>query len=679
MPIRPSECETVSQTPPDISWPEAGGGSYEIELVPEGGQVRRYRTPRNWLLIPEALPEGAYRWRVHSSRQGTRPGAWRTFTIAPGAVPFVVPEEDALIRSVLARARPRAFPRDAALRDLQKALSSSRAANWSAMLEEVARNLGTPVHDGRAAPANAAGERKDYSRALGENKRDASRVLDRMVKTAFTWKITGDRRYLDEARRLLAAAAAWDPKGATGVNHHQVAGHAVWSLALARDWLDAEIDAGEKRAVAAAVGARMEDLLEEFGIAQRRKLDKMPFNSHAWVALGEMAAASALMLGEHPQAERWFRATVRPFLFLYSPWGGHDGGFGNGMAYGIYDQLALTAPLDILHLATGVNPHAKGWSRNLAATLAYFMPPGSPTAVFGDAAEKLGFGSEVGDLANAIALRDPSPLSLWYRRQWPLQKPGSLIHVFAPAQSEAPAPVPPPLPPAAHFASTGWVAMHSSLADRARNSIYFRAGGVGSFSHNHADQNGFILNVRGRRLLLDSGYYDYRGSPHGNDWYVQTRAHNAITFDGGRGQAANDGAAIGEITAFEHARDFDIVTGDATAAYKGALSSAVRSLLYVRPNLLIVYDVLSAAEPRTWEWNAHALAPFRPVAADEVRVDAEDASLCLRLAEPGGFEFTQTNAFSTPPASRYGAGREVFPAQWHGRFRAIAPAPAPTS
>ena len=670
MPIKPRDCETVTQTPPDLSWPENGTGPYRVEIVGPGGQRHQSDTARNWLLMPATLPPGDYRWRVIPVQPGARPSEWRRFDIASDAVPFVVPAEHDLLLKVEGGERPRAYPRSQELQDMLGALKSSRAANWNALLNEVNREFGAPVTDGDTNPAVAEGERRTYATALAANKRDASRDLNRMVRTAFVWKVTGDPKYLSESRRLLMAVASWNARGATGVNHHQVAGQTVWSLALVRDWLDKDLGPEAKRAVFAAVAVRMEDLLKEFGIAERRKLDKMPFNSHAWVALGEMAAASSLLLGDDPRAEFWFQETVRPFLFLYSPWGGHDGGFGNGMAYGIYDQLALTTPLDILRLATGVNPYHKAWARNITTSLAYFMPPGSPTVQFGDGAEKLGFGSEVGDVASAIAQRYPTPLSLWYGRQWPLQKPGALIHVFAPVPATGGAQIAPPsLVPALHMEGVGWVSMHSSLIDRARTSLYFRSSPYGSFNHSHADQNSFVLNVRGRRLAVDSGYYDYRGSPHGNSWYTLTRAHNAITYDEGRGQSANDGAATGRITAFLHSADFDIVTGDATPAYKGVLSTAVRSMVYVRPNIVVVYDVLAAAEPHIWEWNLHSTMRFREIGPGAVRVDVEDTALCASLLEPKETVFTQSDVFAAVPQSAREDGKETFVKQWHGMFK----------
>jgi len=64
-PIRPADCATVEQTPPDFSWPDHGPGArYEFSLTLPNGTTRRRVTARNWIAWDEALPPGVYQWRV---------------------------------------------------------------------------------------------------------------------------------------------------------------------------------------------------------------------------------------------------------------------------------------------------------------------------------------------------------------------------------------------------------------------------------------------------------------------------------------------------------------------------------------------------------------------------------------------------------------------------------------
>ena len=213
----------------------------------------------------------------------------------------------------------------------------------------------------------------------------------------------------------------------------------------------------------------------------------------------------------------------------------------------------------------------------------------------------------------------------------------------------------------------------TDLADEARVSVYFKSSPPphGAFNHQHADQNAFVVNAGGRRLAIESGYYDGYKSPHWYGWLKQTRAKNAITYDGGRGQMFFEDTAVrrmgyGRITRFEHQPGYDLVTGDATHAYGGALEQALRTLVYLRPGVLVVHDRLASKIPRRWEWNIHALERMRETGERSIRIENGGQTLCVRLlGTPAAFE--QTDQWTERP-------RRGEP-QWHGRF-ATAPLPA---
>jgi hypothetical protein len=194
-----------------------------------------------------------------------------------------------------------------------------------------------------------------------------------------------------------------------------------------------------------------------------------------------------------------------------------------------------------------------------------------------------------------------------------------------------------------------------------RTSVYFKSSPYGSYNHSHADQNSFVVHARGRALAIDSGYYDYYDSPHWRDWYKQTRAHNAITFDGGQGQIHDSMAATGKIVRFEHRVDYDLVTGDATAAYGPALTRAVRSVVYVRPGGLLISDALASGTARTWEWNLHALSKMLLTNENGLEIVQDGVRMCVKLLEAPSGAFIQTDHVAAGPQGQY-------PRQWHARY-----------
>lgn len=677
MPVSPPDCASVDQSPPQFSWPDQGDVHYRVEIRDAHSKVVSHATDRNWLLLDAPLLTGTYQWRVlMPDRLDRAASEWRQFTVADNPTLFAVPLARELATKVGAKPRPRAFPIGSDKERYLEALASERKAARNTFLENARRQAVSPHVDAPDSLAIRLLGQKEYSKKLGDNKKISGFEINRMLDSALAWKVTGDKLFLDDARSTLLLMARWDPDGPTGTNHHQVAGRVLWSMALGLDWLYSELSQSERKRIVDVLAIRMEGLINEFDIWPRRKLDKAPFNSHGWVALGEAAAAAALLLGEHPRAPAWFDATVRPFAFLYSPWGGMDGGMGNGTAYGVWDSLALTIPMDIVLLATGVDLYQKGWSQNLGRFLTYFVPPGSKHGAFGDGAEKSYLMGDIGNLANAHANRSKDPVLHWYAKQVPARRANDFVQLFpsaSPAKIIADIGT---LPTAAYFRTVGWAAIHSSLGDRQKISLYFKSSAYGSFNHSHADQNSFVLSAYSQPLLIDSGHYDFYGSKHHEGWYRQTLAHNAITYDGGKGQSLQQTgtkeAASGKILAFSNHPDMAYVIGDSTQAYGGALKQALRTVVFLKPTTIVVYDSLNSQLPRRWEWNMHALSKFRRLNHQEMFLQSGDEKLCISMHASSPFEFEQTDQFAIAPDFKK-ATDVSDDKQWHGQFFSLQP------
>jgi hypothetical protein len=89
------------------------------------------------------------------------------------------------------------------------------------------------------------------------------------------------------------------------------------------------------------------------------------------------------------------------------------------------------------------------------------------------------------------------------------------------------------LPPNRYFADVGWVSLHSALGKPDQDiHVTFRASPYGSFSHSHADQNGFILNAFGEGLAINSAYREFHNSPHHDQWTRQSISKNVLLLDG---------------------------------------------------------------------------------------------------------------------------------------------------
>jgi len=494
-----------------------------------------------------------------------------------------------------------------------------------------------------------------------------------VLRLALTGIVLNDITVIDSAKLRALHLAGWSPRGATGFLQHDFAGTSIaWTLALAYDWLREHWTPQERRKLLDAIRPRVEDMLSPpikgtpsgwAALDWGRKLDRWPYDSHGAVILARLSVICSVLAGEESLFDRCAQAVVPRYLARPIPWGGADGGYSNGTAYAQWDVADTHFIVwHLLRNALGPDLWQHDWAKGYLNFIAYFLPPGAPSGLFGNETEKR-FPDVWATQAKAYAAALPSPLADWYARNQFGENPLHLALLLAPQRDWAAVSgaLPAGTPHAIHLSDIGWVAMHSDLGDRARTSVYFKSSPYGSYNHSHADQNSFVIHARGRILAADSGYYDYYGSPHWKDWYKQTRAHNAITFDGGQGQMHDTMKAKGQITHFEHFAEYDISTGDATAAYGGALTRAVRSLVYLRPNTVLVHDRLASDTPRTWEWNLHALSKMTEKGARSLEVAQDGVRMCVTLlAAPEG-AFSQSDRFTTAPQGNY-------PRQWHARY-----------
>jgi heparinase II/III-like protein/uncharacterized protein DUF4962/Big-like domain-containing protein len=651
--VRPADCATVEQTPPDFSWPDLSPDArYQVTLTYPDGHSKALTAPQNWINWDEVLPAGSYTWQVQATNaSGIQLSRSRRFTVAAGAVSFLVPDWTVLFNRAMAKPRPRALP-DA---PMLQAMISQRQTELGSLFAQVDSHLADPV---QAEPP--ASTPKATVRSLAEL--ESRRALE----AAFAWLVTNREEYFVDALRRAQNLAAWDPRGTT--SYAAVDEHArgiAWTLTVAYDWLHPRLDANQRNLLLASILARTTDMYNDL-IGSRARVAIQPYDSHRNHTLNYLGAIAVLLAGDIPEAQNWLRDALPLALHWTSPWGGEDGGFGNGSAYAHWVTGGSLATWYVLRWTVDVDIAQKAWVRNYARYLAYFLPPGTPTGAFGDGAE-LDLRENWGRFGRAYTLFAPSPLGRWYASQLPPGDAARLELLLAPPADLGPAPYPEGTPAGALLPSIGWAAMHSSLSDPARVSVYFKSSSFGSYNHSHADQNSFVVNAAGRALAIDSGHYDDYATPHWWQWYKQTRAHNAITYDGGRGQVVfeeSGNLGSGAITGYLQHPDYDIVSGDAGQAYGGALKEARRSLVYLRPNLVLVYDRLASDIPRQWEWNIHALNPMTVISDQKISIHNDPQSLCVDMLAGPAVRFVQTDLFTADPV-------DGTPRQWHGRFRSV--------
>jgi hypothetical protein len=160
-----------------------------------------------------------------------------------------------------------------------------------------------------------------------------------------------------------------------------------------------------------------------------------------------------------------------------------------------------------------------------------------------------------------------------------------------------------------------------------------------------------VLWAYGQRLLVRSGYYDLYGSEHHRNWVWSTRSVNNITVNG-QGQRKRTAEATGKIIAFKTTPTMDIVVGEAGGAYEPPLERFTRAIIFVKPELVVIYDRLEAKEPSTFEYWLHAVNKINVKDQYNINVQNDNVVCDIDFLMPSGLSFTQTDQYDPNPRPR---------------------------
>lgn len=487
------------------------------------------------------------------------------------------------------------------------------------------------------------------------------------------WLVTADERYLAKARSILVGTSKWKlaPEwragpvpGATDIRYNDEGHFRLWrKLPLVFDQLREALEADERHQILQHFrrrGVASVDWIEKEGSIRsiRRNSIDADLSSHP-VRFMPMTGLSALALWDDlPEAKSWWAFADHFYKSQFSPWGGDDGGWAEGVAYwrGTMEHASFQDAL----LALGdTNAYSNAFWRNTAWFCVYNIQPYLATS-FGDLSNAGKFNLEpaVADFLLHLArvhqdgrLRAYAELCSDTRprpsesglagldRRYPTSTE-FLFRNFAASRHPLPEAQPlSTLPPTRWFRDVGWVSMHSALGRPAEDiHVTFVSSPYGSFSHSHAHQNGFILNAFGAGLAVNSGFREWHNSPHHDQWTRQTRSKNALLIDG-RGQKPRSKASTGRITRVQSVAGTWLASGDATESYAaeqpGRVRRVTRDLAFVDLRYLVIRDVVETSEPTTVQWLLHT---ERTLVWDEARNAGSTtngpAALAVRLVVP---------------------------------------------
>lgn len=655
---RPYDGAKLKISPVGLAWlPCLSAANYQVDIFDEGGhRLYSENVGKDPVHCPDRiLPSGTYTWDVialdNRGRDIARRGR-RSFTISEDAakLPWIDPKE---LLSRVPRKHPRILYPKSHLGGIRSTLLSSRARSWRACrtAAEKALSKGIPDYPTYHHIEDPVTRRLEYQKYFGYFR---GYVNGALMDLALAYLMTEEAKYADAAKKILLEIASWptDDNDVTSVSAKwgDEAGLSFSKCAhIAYDWLYDALDDNERTLV---FNMCRERAWQTYRRLERRNYLTFPGESHNGRLIAYLTDMSLAMAWETPDAETWLTYSLKALLTFYPHWAGINGGWAEGIPYGLWYNTFYIPAFEGLYQLADYNLWQRPFFNQIRYFFFYCTANHGEIRPFGDAAESGGpgvhRGSGYAELMSFHAHRYNDPYIGWWVKQIPGYKGDqdgflSLLH-----EDELPSKAPTDLPNSAVFKSVGWAGLHSDISDPENDTcLIFKSSPYGSVSHSHADQNAFAIMKGGAALAIPSGYYGPSyGKPHHAQWTRSTKANNCILVND-QGQTMRSAAANGAIIDFRDAPGYSYVEGDATPAYMGKLTKWIRRILFLRPGLFLLLDEIAAPTRSQYQWMLHA---FEKMDIKDTKVTSRRRATTLEvhLACTQGLVLSQTDKFDTP-------------------------------
>jgi hypothetical protein len=561
------------------------------------------------------------------------------------------PREQLLER--IPKAHPRLFLRPENLGHLRELAKGELKGKYDELVKQCEELLANPpsTEEPPRYPEGTVSGSEEWRKIWWGNRVYTIKVLNGAATLAFTRLLGGQEEYGLEAKRILTECAKWDPRGSTGYTYNDEAGMPYnYYFSRTYTFINDLLSEEEKQICQRVMKIRGDQMYRHL---YPRHLWR-PYASHsnrAWHFLGEIGISFA---GEVEGAEDWVWFAANVFFNVYPVWSDDDGGWHEGVSYWASYQLRFTWWADIMREALGINAYDKAYYSKAGYYAMYLMPPGKIGGGFGDGAARRN-ASRTAPLVSVLAAQAQNGHWQWWVEQNGGPEPtGGYVGFIRGAFGKVKAIPPDDLPTSRLFEGIGQAFLNTNLTDaREGVQVLFKSSPFGTQSHSNASNNSFVLWAYGQRLLIRTGHYDSYGSDHHKGWVWSTRSLNNITING-KDQKRRSAEAFGEITDFRTTPTMDIVVGEAGKSYEdGLLDRYTRSIIFVKPDLVVVYDRLEAKEASTYEYWLHAINKIAVEDQHNIQVRAEDVACDIDFLAPVDLSFTQTNQYDPKPRERF--------------------------
>ncbi|GKX29412.1 hypothetical protein SH1V18_18920 [Vallitalea longa] len=456
---------------------------------------------------------------------------------------------------------------------------------------------------------------------------------------SLAYLLTKQQHYLDEARRWIFTCVNYPHWG----NAHLVdvdlsAAWILFGLGLSYDWLKDDLEVEERKKLREKIILQAEIMYKFKVETEGEGWSTNYFQNHNWINLTGLATAGYALADEYPRAQKWIDSAKENFDFVYSVLA-NDGSDYEGVVYWRYGAMWLFIYAHLLKEREGIDYFRKcDFLKNTFYYRLYQAAPnleeqinfgdchdrrsGHSTAIYYKVAAEYNNG-HAQKLANLVREK------FLYREASESQvKPGILpeclfeLLFYDPKVEEKDFD---DLDLVRYFEDLGLVVIRSSWSEDATH-FSFKTSYPGGktqwdnlwklkeeknyncfgLSHQHPDNNSFILNSNNTFLTIDDGY----------NRTVKASDHNVVIVDGKGYEDENQNNIwknytkdmVGEIETFRNEEHYVYVVGETSRMYKKELKLRrfARHVLHTKNSYFIVMDELMSDDPHKYTFVLHS-------------------------------------------------------------------------
>jgi len=703
---KPANGEVVAVNPPSLIWhQDTRAASYIVEMAQDKtfktGVIRVADVQFPFYNHSKVLSPGIWYWRyfvVDKDGQKSNPGPVKSFVINAKAEPIPVPSMNTVLADLPAHPRIFVTPdtlaafrarRDGPAKDAWRVVEARaddlldnkpKLPAKRVPLEEARAQIAKIPTDGdnNWKPGDVSRRKIFCLNAKGEafwtpdySYRNLSSDAVKASTLAYAYLISGDKKYADASRQWIDFVSQFridyhlgDAAHRGGPEEYAVVycyEQGLKDLALAYDHIYQFLTPAEREKVLSHIVYHTEAAIYHLKL---RKMVVRFQQSHPQQCMHNTLTTLLAAAGDSPEIDKMLRWILPQYMNRIA-WTSPDGGYSEGPTYSHKFRWILEG-LVAIRTATGVNLFMRPEIHNSGAFWLYCMDLNYWYQHFGDNYSMVWpyANNADGYITGLVASMTSDPYVKWYSQTIKTNPD----HIPFRYLSEGPLQPKPPIdiPQARAFLETGQLTAFDKFYDHGSNRVFFRSSKWGGHSHAHADSNAFVIHAGNEVLAGDGSYYTYSGDTYDRNWSNATISKNSILINGK--SQGGDLPYHGQITQFYNGGDFTYFVGDASKAYEAPMKTFKRAMLFIRPNVYIVYDELAASEKSTFSWLLNTFAkPDIDEANQKMVVAQQGERLQVQQVLPqGGLKYSTNNKRPYPMKTKaWTRFSEAFPQNWH--------------